>query len=172
MMASENVLLQPVEYQVEETGFGVWRRFLNAQGQGYAEFTSHRRIMGVPLVHYTAGKSPETGQRKVARGIIAIGRVAVGFVAIGQAAFGVIAIGQAALGLALGLGQASTGALAVGQAAAGGASVGQFAVGGVTVAQTGLGYYVRAQVGAGVHVWDTKEADPRAVSFFRGLIGR
>lgn len=169
---SENILLQPVEYKIVETSFGVWKRFLNAQGQAYAEFTSHRRVMGLPLVHYTAGKSPETGQRKVARGIIAIGRVSFGIVAVGQAAFGLIAIGQLALGLALGLGQASTGALTLGQATAGGAAVGQVTAGGVVVGQAAFGYYVLAQAGAGAHVWDTKYADPKAVSFFRSLVGR
>lgn len=171
-MSSENLLLQPVRYQVVETGFGVWKRFLNAQGQAYAEFTSHRRVMGLPLVHYTAGRSPETGKRKVARGIVAVGRVSIGVVAIGQAAFGVIAIGQLALGALLGLGQASTGAVAVGQATAGVGAVGQVTAGAMAVGQFGAGHYVLAQAGAGTHVWDTKRADPKAVSFFRALIGR
>ena len=169
-MTSENLLLQPIEYKVTESSFGVWKRHLNAQGQAYAEFTSHRRIIGLPLVHYTAGRSPETGSRKVARGIIAIGRVSVGVVAIGQAAFGFIAIGQLALGLLFGLGQGTTGAVAIGQGAAGVVAAGQLTAGGVAVGQLGAGYYVLAQSGVGVHVWDAKTKDPEAASFFRALL--
>jgi hypothetical protein len=171
-MSLENVLLRPIEYKVVETSFGVWKRFMSVDGKAYAEFTSHRRVMGLPLVHYTAGRCPETGRRKVARGIIAVGRISVGVVAIGQAAFGLVAIGQLALGLMLGLGQATTGALALGQTAAGVVVAGQITAGAVAVGQCAAGYYVLAQAGAGVHVLDAKHRDPAAVSFFHSLAGR
>src|SRR5690242_5759546 len=105
----QNLLLSAPEYKIEETALGTWRRFLYASGKSYAEFTSRRRIFGLPLIHYTSGVCPETGRRRVAKGIVAIGRVSVGVCAIGQAAFGVLAVGQLALGICLGLGQLATG---------------------------------------------------------------
>jgi hypothetical protein len=171
-MPNMNVLLEPVEYKVEETSFGRWRRFLSPQGIAFAEFTSHRQIWGLPLLHYTSGISPETGKRKAARGFIAVGRVAFGVVAVGQAAFGVVAIGQLALGLVVGLGQATTGALALGQAALGLAAAGQFAMGLVAAGQVAVGYYTLAAFGVGVHLWTPRHVDPAAQAFFRSLIGR
>src|SRR5689334_17429138 len=114
-----NLLLERVEYQVEETRLGVWRRCLYPSGELFEEFASHRKLGRFPLLHFTRGKSPETGKRVTARGVIAVGRKAVGVVAVGQAALGVIAVGQLALGLLLGLGQASWGLVAVGQLAIG-----------------------------------------------------
>jgi hypothetical protein len=171
-MAVENVLLQPVEYKVDETAFGHWRRFLSPQGMAFAEFTSHRRIWGMPLLHYTSGISPETGKRKPARGFFAVGRVAIGVVAVGQAAFGVVAIGQMALGVVFGLGQLATGALALGQAAIGLAAAGQVAIGVVAAGQVAVGYYALAAFGFGVHLWMPRHVDPAAQAFFRSLIGR
>src|SRR5262245_44372454 len=103
----KNLLLEPVEYKVEETRRGVWRRFLYPDGQLFEEFTSHRQVLGLPLLHFTRGKSPETGKRVTACGFIAVGRCAVGVIAVGQLVVGVLALGQLALGVLLGLGQAS-----------------------------------------------------------------
>src|SRR5438874_2553821 len=103
-----NLLLEEIDYKVEETSFGTWKRYLNEAGLSYREFTSHRRWMGLPLLHYTAGRNPETGARKTAKGVIAIGRIAVGIISIGQLAIGVIAIGQLSFGLLLALGQLCT----------------------------------------------------------------
>jgi hypothetical protein len=137
---STNLLLEPVEYKITETPHGVWRAHLSPTGQLFQEYTSHATLMGMPLVHYTAGRCPETGRRKVARGIIAIGRVAIGVVAIGQASLGLIAIGQLALGVLFGLGQLSTGAACLGQVAiAGGFAFGQLAVGYIAIGQCGVG---------------------------------
>ncbi|MHC4479291.1 MAG: hypothetical protein ACYTEL_27040, partial [Planctomycetota bacterium] len=111
----ENVLLEEIEYKVEETNFGVWRRFGYIDGTSFHEFTSHSSWMGLPLVHYTFGRNPETGRRVVAKGVIAVGRLACGIVAIGHASFGLVAIGQLALGLGLGLGQFATGLAVIGQ---------------------------------------------------------
>ena len=115
----KNLLLENVEYQMETTNFGVWRRFVYPNGAYFAEFKSHTIFFGLPLLHYTRGKCPETGRRVVAKGVIAVGRLAMGILAIGQASFGIIAIGQAGLGLVLGLGQGATGLYAIGQAAIG-----------------------------------------------------
>ena len=167
----QNMLLQEVEYKIEETQLGVWRRFAYTTGQYFEEFTSHKQIFGLPLIHYTRGKCPETGRRIVAKGIIAIGRFAVGFLAIGHASAGLIAFGQLALGLLLGLGQLSTGAGAIGQLAFGAAiGIGQIATGYVAIGQIGMGHYVLAQSGIGTHVWDAKGASEVAKEFFTNIL--
>jgi hypothetical protein len=149
----------------------VWRRFLYPAGELFEEFTSHRKFRGLPLLHFTRGKDPQTGKRVVARGVVAVGRRAVGVVAVGQAALGVIAIGQLGLGVLLGLGQASWGLVAFGQLAIGGVfGFGQVVTGAVAIGQVGLGKYVLAQLGFGEHVWDTRGLSPAARDFFRWLI--
>ena len=155
-----NILLEPVEYRIDRTDFGVWRRYLYSTGACFAEFKSHRVHFGLPLVHFTRGICPETGKRVTAKGIVAVGRRAAGVVAVGQASFGFFAFGQLALGLIFGLGQATSGIVAIGQIAAGlHMAVGQFA----------CGEYVLAQLGIGDHVWSMKRADPEAMEFFRDL---
>jgi hypothetical protein len=169
----ENLLLKQVEYKIEKTRRGTWRRHLSPGGAYFAEYTSNATMFGLPLVHYTRGICPDTGRRIVARGIIAVGRLAFGVVAIGHASAGVIAIGQLGVGLAFGLGQASTGMYAVGQLALAYAwGLGQFATGTVAIAQIGFGEYVLAQIGYGEHVWSQERADPEAVNFFRQLAQR
>jgi len=169
----QNLLLQPIEYQVDETERGTWRQFVYPTGQLFAEYVSHRQLFGLPLIHYTYGRCPETGRRVVAKGVLAVGRLACGIVAIGQASLGVVAIGQAAFGLLLGLGQFSMGALAIGQVAAAVAfGVGQVAIGHVAIGQAAWGRYVLAQFGLGQYVWDMRAAAPEAVNFFRSLIGK
>jgi hypothetical protein len=166
----KNLLLTDVDYRIDETALGVWRRFLYPNGQLFEEFVSHRRLGDLPLLHYTRGRCPETGKRIVATGVVEIGRLAVGVVAIGHASAGFIAVGQLALGVLLGLGQASTGLFAVGQLAiAGLIGLGQFVTGYVAIGQIGFGRYVLAQVGFGEYVWDMKGASPVARQFFRSL---
>src|SRR5437868_9866342 len=87
---------EEIAYTTDETGLGVWRRFTYPNGQVFAEFVSHQWLLGLPLVHFTWGRCPETGRRVVATGIVAVGRLARGVVAIGHASVGVIAIGQLA----------------------------------------------------------------------------
>jgi hypothetical protein len=167
----DNILLGKIEYKIEETALGVWRRYLYPGGALFEEFVSHQSLGGLPLLHYTAGKCPETGRRIVARGVVAIGRLAVGMVAIGQASMGVIAIGQLGLGVLFGLGQATSGLLALGQLALGGiVGLGQLATGLVAVGQLALGKYVLAQIGVGQFVWDMHGASPIAEQFFRSLM--
>ena len=165
----QNVLLERVDYKVEETPFGTWRRFLSPTGFAYAEFTSRRRLFGLPLFAYTAGICPETGRRKMAKGVVALGKSALGVVAIGQLAIGLFPIGQFSLGLIFGLGQFSTGLLAVGQFALGGLlGFGQFTAGVVAIGQLALGWHVLAQKGVGVSVWSWSQA----ADFFRNLLGQ
>ena len=165
-----NLLLEEVEYKIDQTNFGTWRRYLYSNGTGFHEFKSNVTLFGLPLIHYTYGKNPETGKRVLAKGIIAIGRLACGFIAIGHASFGLLAIGQLAIGLVLGLGQAATGLAAIGQLAiAAYLGVGQVAAGYIAIAQFGIGKYVLAQAGFGEFVWCTKRADPQAIEFFKSL---
>ncbi len=166
-----NALLEPVEYRIERTARGTWKSFMFPNGHTYREYTSRRRAFGMPLVHYTSGICPETGRRRVARGVFAFGRIAVGIFAFGHAAFGVFAFGQAGLGLALGMGQACCGLLALGQLAIGGIfGAGQIATGWVAIGQLAAGHWVLAQLGLGSHVWMPGRADPAAVEFFRDLL--
>lgn len=167
----QNMLLNDVDYKVDTTGLGTWRSFLYPDGHLFEEFVSHMRVLGLPLIHYTRGKCPETGKRIVAKGVIAVGRVAVGGLAIGQASAGVIAIGQAALGLLFGLGQATSGLFAIGQLSIGLIlGLGQFTTGLVAIGQLGFGKYVLAQFGLGQHVWDMRGVSDVAREFFRPLI--
>lgn len=167
----DNLLLQEIEYRIDETPWGTWRRFMYADGSLFAEFVSHRRLFGLPLLHYTYGKCPETGHRIVAKGVIAVGRLAMGVLALGHASVGLVAVGQLAVGLLFGLGQASTGLLALGQVAvAAGIGVGQVATGYVAIGQVALGEYVLAQFGFGTHVWDMRGVAPAAREFFRPLL--
>ncbi len=169
----KNLLLEKVEYKIETTNFGIWRRFAYPNGAYFAEFKSHTTFFGLPLLHYTHGKCPETGRRVIAKGIIAVGRLATGILAIGHASFGLIAMGQLGLGLLLGLGQCATGLYAVGQVAVGLMfGLGQVATGEIAIGQLAYGKYVLAQLGFGEHVWSMKRADPEAVTFFKSLLAR
>lgn len=166
-----NLLLDEIQYKIDETPSGTWRRFVYTDGRLFEEYVSHRQMFGLPLLHYTRGKCPETGKRVVAKGVIAIGRLAIGIVAIGQASAGVVAIGQLGVGLLFGFGQAATGIVAVGQLAiAVGLGLGQIVIGHVAIGQIALGKYVLAQVGFGEHVWDSRGATNTAKWFFQRLI--
>jgi hypothetical protein len=168
-----NLLLEKIEYRIDETSWGTWRRFLYPNGSRFEEFKSRGEFAGMPLLHYTYGICPETGHRITARGVIAIGRFARGIIAIGHVAFGIIAFGQASIGLVIGFGQATAGAFCVGQLAIGlifGA--GQAATGYIAMGQVAFGTYVLAQIGWGRHVVDTRAIDPVAQKFFLRLIGK
>ncbi len=165
-----NLLLEKVEYKVEETTHGVWRRYLYTSGECFVDFQSHMRLFGLPLLHYTRGKCPETGKRLVAKGFIAVGRLAMGVVAIGQASAGIIAFGQASLGLLFCLAQAGAGLMAAGQLALGALiGVGQVATGVMAIGQLAAGHYVLAQFGYGEFRWTSDHADTVAVQYFQTL---
>lgn len=175
-----NILLEEVEYKVQETNFGVWRRYGYADGTSYHEFKSHKTMFGLPLVHYTYGKNPETGRRQWAKGVLAVGcfargviptgMVSVGLIAVGLLTFGLVAIGLLAIGIAVGFGQLSTGVVALGQIAIGVLfGVGQITTGYVAIGQVALGRYVLAQIGVGKYVWCMGRANPEAVEFFKAL---
>jgi hypothetical protein len=165
-----NLLLEEVEYKIEETNFGVWHRYMYADGTSFHEFKSHTTLLGLPLLHYTCGRNPETGRRITAKGIIAIGRFTCGLIAIGHISFGLLAIGQVAIGIIFGLGQLSTGLAAAGQVAiAALLGLGQLTTGYIAIGQLTLGRYVLAQFGIGEFIWTVKHADLQAVEFFKAL---
>lgn len=168
-----NLLLEKVEYQVARTSWGTWRRFLWPTGELFEEYVADQRFFGLPILHYTRGRSPETGRPRVARGLVAVGRTAVGLVAVGRVAAGIVAVGQASAALLLGVGQATIGPFALGQLAVGAVvGLGQVATGWMAVGQVAIGKWVLAQVGLGAHVWDTRAAAPEAEAFFRALLQR
>lgn len=168
-----NILLEKVEYKIEETASGRWRKFLYPNGDLFEEFVSHGSFMGLPLLHFTWGRCPETGRRIVARGVIAVGRLAVGVIAIGHASAGIVAVGQLGLGLVFGLGQAATGLYVVGQIALAVIfGLGQIATGYTAIGQFAMGKYVLAQFGIGEHVWDMRGAASEAREYFRALLSR
>ncbi len=165
-----NLLLEEVKYKIEETRFGIWRRYMYINGTSFHEFKTRSTMFGIPLIHYTYGRSPETGRRVCAKGIIAVGRIACGFIAVGQASLGLLAIGQLAFGILFGLGQLSSGIAAFGQVAIGAyLGIGQFVTGYVAIGQFALGRYVLAQLGIGEFVCSTRRVDPQAVAFFKTL---
>jgi hypothetical protein len=166
----KNRLLEKVEYKIEETPRGVWRRFMYANGDYFAEYRSNGMVFGLPFVHYTRGICPETGKRIVAKGFIAVGRVATGVIAVGQLSAGVIAFGQAGLGLLFCLAQAGMGLIAAGQLAVGAwFGAGQLATGATAIGQLAMGKYVLAQMGLGRYLWTSSHSDPAAVQHFHQL---
>jgi hypothetical protein len=163
-----NTFLEKIEYKIEETAMGTWMRYGYENGTSFHEFRSHIGWMGFPLIHFTYGRSPETGRRVTAKGVIAIGRIACGFIAIGQLSIGLLAVGQLAIGILFGLGQLSTGLAAVGQAAiAVYFGLGQLAVGQIAIGQLAYGKYVLAQVGFGENVLSITRRDELAFEFFK-----
>ena len=165
-----NLLLQPVDWKIDEGAFFVVKRYLSPATGSYTEYTSHALMGQFPLVHITLGRNPETGQRKVARGVIAIGRFAVGLVALGQVAVGGLAIGQASFG-AFALGQLALSAtLAFGQVSvAPFFAFGQVSVAHTAIGQVAVGKFAMGQLAYGMHVWTTEQKDPMAEAHFRKL---
>jgi hypothetical protein len=165
-----NIFLENPEYKIEQTAIGVWRHYGYENGMSFHEFKSNATWMGLPLIHYTSGKCPETGRRVCAKGVIALGRFACGIIAIGQASIGIIAIGQLAIGLLFGFGQLSTGVAAVAQVAIGVYfGLGQLATGYIAIGQVAYGKYVLAQVGFGEFVLSMTRKDSQAIEFFKAL---
>jgi len=165
-----NLLLEEIEYKTSETSLGTWRRFAYPTGQVFEEFTSHKQYFGLPLLHFTRGRCPETGRRIIAKGIVAIGRLAIGGIAIGHASAGLIAVGQLSIGILFGLGQLTTGVFALGQIALALLfGIGQISCGYAVIAQLGAGNFVLAQKGFGAHVCDTGGCNHIVLDYFRKI---
>lgn len=98
------------------------------------EYRSPQEMYGWPLLHVAFGMDPKTGQRRRARGIVAVGEEALGVVAIGGIARGGIAIGGVSLGI-VAMGGISAGLLA----GLGGIATGLYAFGGIVAAMRPLG---------------------------------
>jgi hypothetical protein len=159
-----------IDYKIKETDRGVWRTYVYESGQSFREYRSKMEIMGLPFIHYTYGKCPETGKRICARGFIAVGRFAYGIIAVGHVSFGIVALGQLAVGL-IAFAQLCIGLVGLGQAALMVIlGVGQIATGYTAIGQFVLGYYVLGQAGWGVHAWTMAARDPEAYQVFRWLI--
>ena len=120
-----------------QAGAPVLRYEPKSQNAG-REWRTRTELFGWPLVHVCYRTTdPETGKRKTARGVVAVGDRAVGVVAYGGVAYGLIAHGGVAVG-GLAFGGAAAGVVALGGvaigliAALGGVAVGGlFALGGV-----------------------------------------
>jgi len=48
----ENQLLREIQYKIDETFWGIWRRFAYPNGQLFEEFTSHASFFALPWLHY------------------------------------------------------------------------------------------------------------------------
>jgi serine/threonine protein kinase len=135
---------------------------------GY-EYRSKTTLWGLPLVHIATGIDPVTGQKRIAKGIIAMGDVAVGVIALGGGAFGGITFGGASVGLVSFGGMAigllfALGGGALGMIAIGGGAIGALAIGGAAI-----GYYAAGGGAWGVHAYGGNVQDPVAQQFFESL---
>ncbi|MGN1234585.1 MAG: helix-turn-helix domain-containing protein [Christensenellaceae bacterium] len=101
------------------------------------EYTSEKRLGGLPLVHVVFGKG------KAAKGIIAVGFVARGIVSVGFLSLGVLSLGFASLGVfafgLLALGLVAFGTFALGLIALGAISCGVLSFGAIAVGDGALG---------------------------------
>ena len=114
------------------------------------EWSSRARVFGYPVIHIASGFNPETGKKRIARGLVAIGDVAIGGLAMGGVGMGVIGMGGCGLGLVgigglgvgllQGVGGLGVGAVANGGGAIGGIASGGGALGGIAVGGGSLGY--------------------------------
>ncbi len=130
------------------------------------EYKSKTEWFGLPLVHITSGTDLQTGKRRVAKGILAIGDVAKGVFAFGGAAYGAFAFGGFAVGgftcAGCGIGLFSYGGLALGLVGAyGGLAVAPVALGGLAA-----GYYACGGAAFGAHAVGGNANDPQAREFF------
>lgn len=110
------------------------------------EYTSEKKIKGIPLVHVNVG----IGKCK-AKGIIAIGNAATGIIAIGLAAQGLVSVAFASLGL-FAFGWLSVGLAAFGTVAVGVLSFGAVAVGIVTFGGLSVGVYSMGGMAVGLRI--------------------
>lgn len=176
---SSNLALKNIEYKTIETGWGAWKVYVYPDGTSYREYRTCFEMFGMPFIHCALGKCPETGARKTAHGVIAVGKYARGIVAVGQFALGILTIAQFGAGLLLigqfGIAGALLAQFGLGLVGAGQVAitvffgVGQLATGYVAIGQLAVGEYVLAQMGLGKYVWSKGVQHPEAMEFFRGL---
>lgn len=121
---------------------------------GY-HFQTGWNILGIPLVCIAFGRD-EAGRARVAKGIIAIGKVSFGLISVGQFALGVLSIGQFGLGL-IAVGQVALSVLL---------GVGQFSTGVLSIGQIAVGLYCLGQIAWGKYIWSQGWTDMEAVALF------
>lgn len=132
-----------------------WPTTPQRKGYGY-EWASQTKIFGIPLVHVAFGKN-DKGERRVAKGIVAIGQFAIGLVTVAQVGIGFL----------FGFGQFMLGLIVVAQFAAGiFFGVGQFATGIFAAGQFVVGVYGVCQAGWAKYLWSQKHTDMEAVAMF------
>lgn len=130
------------------------------------DYRSRTTLWGLPLLHVTSGYDPQTGKKRVSKGIVAIGNRAQGVIAVGGMATGIFAVGGLAMGLfsfgGCALGLISFGGLAAGLIAAlGGGAIAPIALGGGAI-----GYLALGGGAIGAHICDATRRDPIASHFF------
>ena len=137
------------------------------------EYKSKWGIFGWPLVHVCMGADPETGKRRVARGMIAYGDMAIGAFAGGGLAVGGIAFGGVAFGI-ISLGGASLGLLTAigGLAVSMGLATGGCAVGFIALGGSAIGYYCLGGGAFGQVAYGGNNRDLSALAFFQGWRGQ
>lgn len=133
------------------------------------EYKSETTILGLPLLHVTSGIDPKTGQKRHAKGIVAVGENATGVFAFGTIAKGVFAFGALAIGLfadaGLGIGLIALAGLGIGLIGGyAGVCIAPVAVGGVTV-----GYYATGGLAFGKHAIGGNAQDREAIEFFAAI---
>ncbi|WP_309387751.1 protein kinase domain-containing protein [Cerasicoccus frondis] len=144
--------------QPPSTRYGLWRDL---------NYRTRASIFGLPLVHVATGVDPQTGRKRIARGVIAVGEVAQGVVALGGLAMGVFAFGGVALGV-FGYGGLVIALLAMGGLGIGllgayaGLAIAPLALGGLAI-----GWYASGGQGIGRHVLDARHQDAAAVELFQ-----
>ncbi|MGB0581814.1 MAG: protein kinase domain-containing protein, partial [Limisphaerales bacterium] len=130
------------------------------------EYKTESNILGLPLLHVTSGIDPKTGQKRRAKGIVAIGENATGVFAFGTIAKGVFAFGALGIGLfadaGLGVGLFALAGLGIGLIGSyAGLSIAPVAIGGVSI-----GYYATGGLAFGKNAVGGNGQDRTAIEFF------
>jgi len=91
--------------------------------EAWRNYKSKQTIFGIPLVHVTWGRDPETNSPRIAKAFVAVGPTAIGIIAVGFEAYGILPAGLLACGVApvglFALGLTVVGVLAAGLQATG-----------------------------------------------------
>jgi len=151
--------LQSISEGTEQVGWnrGSRQRGSRRRGSGLRtgrEWKSKATILGWPVVHIAYGRNPRTGERLIAKGLIAIGDTAIGGLAVGGRSLGIVSIGGVAVGInavggvAIGL-QSVLGGVAIGGYALGGLAIGLIAIGGAANGGLAFGGSANGYVAAG-----------------------
>lgn len=124
----------------------------------YYEYTSRRRLFGMPLLHVNIGAG-RTAKGVIAvglrsRGLISVGILSAGIISVGILSLGILSLGLLVLGVfaagAIAAGAIAAGAIAIGIIAVGALAVGAFSGGALAVGKFfAIGYDARGMVAIG-----------------------